>query len=156
MVDKIVQFNLIAQSCPTHCDPKDCSMPDFHIHPQLLELAQTHVHWVGDVIQPSYPLSSSFPPAFNLSQHQGFSDKSGLHIRWPKFWSFSFNISPSNEHPGLISFRIDWLDLLGVQGILKNLIQHHSSKSSNSPVLSFLYSPTLTSIHDYWKNDNIH
>ena len=83
-----------------------------------------------------------------------FSDESGLRIRWPKFWSFSFNISPSNEHPGLISFRTYWLDLLAVQGILKSFLQHHSSKPSNSPVLSFLYSPTLTSVHDYWKNHN--
>ena len=80
-----------------------------------------------------------------------FSNKSALQIRWPKYWSFSFNISHSSEHPGLISFRIDWLDLLSVQGIFKSLLQHHSSKSINSSVLSFLYSPALTSTHDYWK-----
>ena len=80
-----------------------------------------------------------------------FSNESVLHIRWPKYWSFSFNISPSNEHPGLISFRMDWFDVLAVQGTLKSLLQHHSS-SINSSVLSFLYSPTLTSIHDYWEN----
>ena len=79
-----------------------------------------------------------------------FSNESVLHIRWPKYWSFSFSISPSNEHPGLISFRMDWLDLLAVQGTLKSLLQQHSSKAS-SPVLSFLHSPTLTSIHDHWK-----
>ena len=93
-------------------------------------VTQTHVHWVGDVIQPSHPLSSPSPPALNLSQHQGFSDESALCIWWPKYWRFSFNISPSNEHPGLISFRMDWLDLLAVQGILKGLLQHHSSKAS--------------------------
>ena len=81
-----------------------------------------------------------------------FSNKSVLRIRWPKYWSFSFSISPSNEYSGLISFRMDWLDLLAVQGILRSLLQHHSSKSIISLVLSFLYSPTLTSIHDYWKN----
>ena len=81
-----------------------------------------------------------------------FSNESALHIRWPKNWSFSFTISPSNEYSWLISFRIDWFDLLAVQGALKSLIQHHISKSINSSVLSFLYGPTLTSIHDCWKN----
>ena len=81
-----------------------------------------------------------------------FSDESVLHIRWPKYWSFSFNLSPSNEHPGLISFRMDWLDLLVVQGTLKSLLQHYHSKASIFSALSFLHSPTLTSIHDHWKN----
>ena len=81
-----------------------------------------------------------------------FSNESVLHIRWPKYWSFSFNSSPSNEYSGLISFRMDWLELLAVQGTLKSLLQHHSSKSFNSSVLSFLYRPTLTFIHDHWKN----
>ena len=81
-----------------------------------------------------------------------FSNESALRIRWPKYWSFSFNIRPSNEQPGLISFRMDWLDLLAVQGTLKSLLQHHSSKASILFALSFLYSPTLTSIHDHWKN----
>ena len=81
-----------------------------------------------------------------------FSNESVLHIRWSKYWSFSFSISPSNEYSGLISFRIDWFDLLAVQEILKGLLQHNSSKASIFWVLSFLYSPTLTSIHDYWKN----
>ena len=80
-----------------------------------------------------------------------FSNESALCIRWPKYWSFSFNVSPSNEHPGLVSFRMDWLDLLAVQGTLKSLLQHHSSKALSS-ALSFLHSPTLTSIHDYWEN----
>ena len=92
------------------------SMPGLPVHHQLPESTQTQVHWVGDAIQPSHPLSSPFPPAFNLSQHQGLF-KRALRIRWPKYWSFSFNISPSNEHSGLISFRMDWLDLLVVQGI---------------------------------------
>ena len=96
------------------------------MHHQLPELTQTQVHQVGDAIQPSHPLSSPSPPTFNLSHHQGFF----LRIRWPKYWSFSFNNSPSNEYPGLISFRMDWLDLLAVQGMLKSLLQHHSSKAS--------------------------
>ena len=81
-------------------------------------------------IQPSHPLSSPSPPALNFSQHQGLCNESALRIRWPKYWSFSFNISPSKEHPGLISFRMDWLDFLAVQGTLKSLLQHHSSKAS--------------------------
>ena len=105
-------------------------MPGFPVHHQLLELAQTHVHQVGDAIQPSHPLLSPSSFAFNLSQHQVFSSESVLHIRWPKYWSFSFSISPSNEYSGLISFRMDWLDLLAVQGTLKSLLQHHSSKAS--------------------------
>ena len=107
-----------------------CSTPGLLVHHQLPELAQTHVHGVGDAIQPSHPLSSPFPPAFNLSQHQVFSNESVLCIRWPKYWNFSFSISPSNEYSGLISFRIDWFDLLAVQDTLKSLLQHHSSKAS--------------------------
>ena len=108
----------------------DCSMPGFPVHHQLPEFTQTHVLGVGDAIQPSHPLSSPSPPAFNLPQHQGLLNESALCIRWPKYWSFSFNISPSNEHSGLISFGMDWLDLLAVQGTLKSLLQHHSSKAS--------------------------
>ena len=100
------------------------------VHHQLPELTQTHVHHVGDAIQPFHPLSSPSPLALNLSQHRGFSNKSALRIRWPKYWSFSFSISPSNEYSGLIFFRIDWLDLLAVQGTLKSFLQHHSSKVS--------------------------
>ena len=105
-------------------------MPGFPVHHQLSEFTQTHVHPVSDVIQPSHPLSTPSPPAFNLSQHQAVFQLSVLHIRWPKDCSFSFNISPSNEYSGLISFRMDWLDLLAVQGTLKSLLQHHSSKAS--------------------------
>ena len=125
-----VQFSSVTQSCPTLCDPVDCSTPGLHVHHQLLESTQTHVHWVGDAIQPSYPLLPPSSPTFNLSKHQGLSNESALRIRWPKYWSCSFNINPSNEHPGLISFRMDWLDLLAVQGSLKSLLQHHSSKVS--------------------------
>ena len=114
------QFSSVAQSCPTPCDPMDCSMPGLPVHHQLPELAQTHIHRVGDAIQPSHPLSSPSPPAFNLSQHRVFSSELVLCIRWPKDWSFRFSISLSNEHSGLISFRMDWLDLLAVQGTLKS------------------------------------
>ena len=104
-------------------------MPSLPVHHQLLEFTQTHVHRVGDVIQPSHPLSSPSPPAPNPSVTV-FSNESTVCMRWPKYWSFSFSISPSSEHPGLISFRVDWLDLFAVQGTLKSLFQHHSSKAS--------------------------
>ena len=94
------------------------------------ELTQTQVHRVKDAIQPSHPLKSPYPPTFNISQHQVFSSESVLHIRQPKYWSFSFSINPSNEYSGVISFRIDWLDLLAVQGTLKSLLQHHNTKAS--------------------------
>ena len=96
----------------------------------FVKFAQVQVHWIGDAIQSSHPLSPFSPSAFSLSQHQVFSNESALHIRWPKYWSCSFNISPSNEHPGLISFRMDWLELLAVQQNLKSLFQYHSSKAS--------------------------
>ena len=115
------------QLCLTLCHPRDCSTPSFPVHQHLPELAHIHVHQVSDAIQLSSPLSSPSPPAFNLYQHQGLSNESVLCIRWPKYWSLS--ISPSNEYSGLISFRSDWLDLLTIQGILKNLLHHHSSKA---------------------------
>ena len=114
---QIVSVSSVAQSCPTLCDPMDCSMPVLPVHHQLPETTQTHVRWVSDAIQPSHPLLSPSPPALNLSQHQGLFNESALFIRWPKYWSFSFNSSPSNEHPGLISFRMDLLDLLQSQGL---------------------------------------
>ena len=109
------------------CDPMNRSTPGLSVHHQLLEFAQTYVHRVGDAIQPSHPLSPLFllppiPPSI-----RAFSSESNLHVRWPKYWSFSFSISPSNEYPGLISFRMDWLNLLSVQGTLKSLLQHHSA-----------------------------
>ena len=118
------QFSSVAQSCLTLCNPMDSSMPGFSVHHQFLEFNQTHVHCVVDAIQPSHPLLSPSPSI------KVFSNESNLCIRWPKYWSFSFNISPSNEHPGLISFRLDWLNLLAVQGPLKILLQHRSSKPS--------------------------
>ena len=118
-----VQFSSVPQSCPTLCDPMNRSMPCLPVHHQLPEFTQTHVHRVGDAIQPSHPQSSPSPPAPNPSSIRVFSNESTLRMRWPKYWSFNFSISPSNEHPGLISFRMDWLDLLAVQGTLKSLLQ---------------------------------
>ena len=106
----------------------DGSMPGFPILHSLPEFAQTHVYRVSDAIQPSHPLSLPSPPAFNLSQCQVFSSELTFHIRWPKYWSLSFSISPSNEYSGLISFRMDWFDLLAVQGTLQSL-QHHTWKA---------------------------
>ena len=111
------------------CDPMDCSTPGFPVHHQLPEPTKTHVHWFSDVIQPSHLLSSPSTLAFSLPSIRVFSKESVL-IRWPKYWSFSISISPSNEYLGLISFRIDWFDLLAVQETLKSLLQHHSSKAS--------------------------
>ena len=122
------------------------STPGLPVHHQLPEFTQTHVHRVSDAIQPSHPLSFPSPPAPNPSQHQGLFQWVSW---WPKYWSFSFSISPSNEHPGLISFRMDWLDLLAVQGTFKSLLLLEKFKSINSLALSFLHSPTLTSIHDH-------
>ena len=143
------QFSLVAQSCPTLCDPMNCITPGLPVHHQFLEFTQTHVHRVSDAIQPSHPLSSPSPPSPN--PYRVFSNESTLCMRWSKYWSFSFSIIPSKEHPGLISFRMDWLDLPAVQGTLKSLLQHQF-KSINSLALSFLYSAALTFIHDYWKN----
>ena len=110
-----VQFSSVAQSFPTLCDPMNCSTSGLPIHHQHPEFTETHVHWVSDAIQSSHPLSSPSPPAPSI---RVFSSGSVLHIRWPKYWIFSFNISPSNEYSGLISFRLHWLDLLAVQGTL--------------------------------------
>ena len=121
----------VAQSCLILCDPMNCSTPGLPVHHQLPESTQTNVHQVSDAIQPSHPLLSPSPPAPSIFPSiRVFSNESALCIRWPKYWSFSFNISPFNEHPGLISFRMDWFDLLAVQGTLKSLLQNHSSKAS--------------------------
>ena len=119
------EFSSVTQVCPTLCEPMDCSTPGLPVHHQLLEFTLTHVHRVGDAMQPSHPLLSP-SPTFNLSRIRVFSNKSVLHIRWPTYWSFSFSISPSNEYSGLSSFRIDSFDLLAVQGTLKSLLPHHS------------------------------
>ena len=111
--------------CLTLCDPMDCSTPGFPVLHCLPEFTQSHIHWVADAIQRSHLLSLPSPPAFNLSQHQALFQWVGS---LPKDWSFSFNISPSNEYSRLISFRIDWFGLFAVQGTLKSLLQNHSSK----------------------------
>ena len=135
---RLIQLGSVTQSCLTLCNLMDYSIPGFPVHNQLLELAQTHVHQVGDVIQPSHPLSSPFPTAISLSEHQGLlMNERVLHIRWPKCWSFSFRISPSNNYSVFISFKIDFFDLLVVKGTLKNLLQHHSSKVSVLPCSAF-------------------
>ena len=124
-----IQFSSVPQQCLILCNPIDCSIPGFPVHHQTPELAQGHVHRVVDpsnqlILCRPILLLSAIPPSIRV-----FSNESTLHIKWPKYWSFSFSISPSNEHSGLISFRIDWLDLLAVQGTLKSFLQHHSSKA---------------------------
>ena len=130
LVGSSVQFSSVAQSYPTLCDPMNSSMPGLPVFHQLLEFTQIHVHWVGDAIQPSHPLSSPSPPALNLSQHQGLFQWVSSSHQVAKVLEFQISISPSNEHPGMISFRMDWLDLHAVQGTLKSLLQHHTSKAS--------------------------
>ena len=139
-----VQLSSVAQLCPTLCDPMNCSTPGLPVQHQLLEFTQTHVHRVGDAIQPSHPLSPLLLLPSIFPGIRVFSNESALCIRWPKYWSFSFTISPSNEYSGLISFRIDLLDLLAVQGTLKSLpntiVQRHQflgaqlSSQSNSHI----------------------
>ena len=116
-----VQFSSATQSCLTLCNPMNHSTPGLPVHHQLPESTQTHVHQVGDAIQPSHSLSSPSPPALNFPSIRNFSKESAVCIRWPKYWSFSFSISPSNEYSGLISFRIVWLDLLTFHGTLRSL-----------------------------------
>ena len=135
----------VTQSCLTHCDPMDCSIRGFPVQHQLPELAQTHICQVSDAIQPSHPLWPLLLLPLVFPSIRVFSNESVLRIRWPKYWSFSFSISPSNEYSGLISFRIDRSDLLAVQGTLKSLLQHHSSKPSILRRSAFL-----------WSNSRIH
>ena len=133
-----VQFNSVTQSCPTLCDPMNCSTPGLPVHHQLPESTQTHVHWVGDAIQPSHPLSSPSPPALNLSQHQGLFHWVSSSHQVPKYWSFSFSISLSNDYSGLTSFRMDCLDLLWSKGL--------SRGSSNTTVQKCQLSGTQPSL----------
>ena len=142
----------VAKSCPTLCDLMDCSTPGLPVHHQLPEFTQTHVHWVGDAIQPSHPLSSPF---FSCPQSFPAPAIFPSWLKWvssphqaAKYWNFSFNIRPSNEHPELISVRMDWLDLLAVQKDSQESSPTPQFKSINSSALSFLHSPTLTCIHD--------
>ena len=146
-----VQFSSVAQSCPTLCDPMDCSMPGLPIHHRGLELTQTHVHWVRDGIQPSFPLSRPLLPSSIFPSIRVFSNELVLRIRWPKYWSFSFSISPFNEYSGLIYFRMDWLGSPCSPRDSQESSPTPQFKSINSSVL-YIYSPTLTSIYDYWRN----
>ena len=127
---RTVQFSSVTQSSLTLCDPMNCRTPGLPVHHQLPESTQTHVHGVGDAIQPSHPLSSLLLLPSIFPSIRVFSNESALLIRWPKYSSFGFSISPSNEYSGPISFRMDWLDLLAVQRTLKSLLQYHSSKAS--------------------------
>ena len=129
------------------------STPGLPVHHQLPEFTETHIHRVSDAIQPSHPLLSPFPPAFNFPNIRVFSNESVLRIKWPKYWSFSFTIRYSNEYSRLISFKTDCFNLLAVQGTLKSLLQHHSSKVSIW--LSAFFTVQLTFIHDYWKNHSL-
>ena len=145
----------VAQSCLTLGNPMNCSTPDLSARHQLPEFTQPVSI---ESVMPSNHLILCHPillPPSIFPSIRVFSNESALRIRWPKYWSFSFSISPSNEHPGLISFRMDWLDLLEVQGTLKSLLQHHTSKASTLWHTPFFYSPTLTSIHDHWKNHSL-
>ena len=140
-----VQFSSVAQSCPILCDPMNCSTPGLPVHHQL----QTLLKLMSiESVMPSNHLFLCHPlllPPSIFPSIRVFSSESALRIRWPKYWSFSFNISPSNEHSGMISFRMDWLDLLAVQGTLKSLLQHHSSKA---PILRAQpYSQSNSHIH---------
>ena len=148
-------FSSVVQSCPTLCDPwtaacqASLSITNSQSPPKpmSIELVMPSNHLI--LCRPLLLLPSVF------SSIRVFSNESTLCIRWPKYWSFNFNISPSNEHPGLISFRMNWLDLLAIQGTLKSLLQHHSSKASILQRSAFLIVPTLTSIHDHWKNHSL-
>ena len=127
---QVSTFTSLTDTCSILCDPMDCSMPGFPVHHQLLEPTQTLFHWVSNAIQSSHPLSSPSPSTFNHSQHQGLSQWVSSSHQVAKYWRLSFNISPSKEYSGLISFMMDWMDLFAVQGTLKSLLQHHSSKAS--------------------------
>ena len=150
-----VQFNSVTQSCPTLFDPMNHSTPGLPVHHRLPKFTQTHVHHVGDAIQPSHPLSFPSPSAPNPSQHQGlFQWVNPLH-EVAKVLDFQLQHHSFQWIPSTDFFRMDWLDILAVQGTLKSLLQTPRFKSINSSALSFPYSPTLTSIHDYWKNHSL-
>ena len=140
-----LHFSSVLKSCPSLCDPRYCSMPGFPVHHQLPGFTQTHVHWVSDAIQRSHPLSSLLLPPSIFPSIRVFSNESALHIRWPKYWSFSFNISPSNEYSGLISSRKNWLDLFAVQGTLKSLLHTTVQKHQFFGAQPYL-----------WSNSHIH
>jgi len=140
----------VPRSCLTLYDPRNCSTSSFPVLHYLPECAQTHVHWVTDAIQPSYPLSPSSPLALNLSHHQDFFLwVSSSHQVARKYWNFSFSISLSNEYSGLIPFRIDWFDLLAIQGTLNSLFQHHNSKTSTFNAFCWTTFPPRSYVQKY-------
>ena len=141
----LVQFSWVVQLCLTLCNPMDCSMPGFPVHHQLPELTQTHVHWVGDAIQPSHPCHLLLPS--NFPRFRVFSNESILHIRCPKYWSFRFSISPSSEYSGLVSFRLKCFDVLAVQE------GEESRVFSNTPIQKHQFFDTKLSL---WSNSHIH
>ena len=148
----VVQFGSVPQSCPTLCDPMGCSMPGFPVHhqlPSLLKLMSIKLMIPSNHLILCCPLLllPSIIPSI-----RGFSNESVLCIRWPKYWSFNFRVSPSNKYSGLISFRLDWLDLLAVQGTLKNLLQHHSSNASILWCSTFFIVQLSHPGHDSWRN----
>ena len=153
-IERFYRFSSVTQSCLALCNPMDCStqasLSIINSQSLLKVMSVESVMPNNHLILCRLLLPHSIFPSIRV-----FSSESVLRIRWPKYWSFRFNISPSNEHPGMISFRMDWLDLLEVQGTLKSLFQHHSSKAFNSSALGFLHSPTFTSIHDHWKNHSL-
>ena len=143
-------LNSVAQSCPILCDPMDCSMPGCPVHHQLPELAQTHVHRIGDAIH-HLILCVPFSSCLQSPSIRVFSNESVLHTRWSEHWSFSLSIRPSNEHSGLIP--LGWAGWISLQSKgFSKVFSNKQFKRINSSGLSFLYSPILTSIHDYWKN----
>ena len=146
----LINSCLVAKLCPTLCDPMKYGTFVFPVIHCLPKFAQTHVHWISDVIQLTHPLPPPSLPALNLSSIRIFSNELALHIRWSRYWSFS--ISPSTEYSGLISFRIGWFDVLAVQGDSQESSPAPQFKSINSLVLSLFYGPTLTSVPNYWKN----
>ena len=155
MILSLFPFSSVTQLCPTLCDPMDCSTPGLPVHHQLPEFTQTHVHWVGDAIQPSHPLSTPSPPALNLSQHQGlFRWVSSLHqvAKVSEFQlqhqSFQWTLRTDLPQDGLVGSPCSPKDS-------QESASTPQFKSINSLVLSFLYSPTLTSIHDHWKNHSL-
>ena len=151
---KYVQFTSVHSVVSNSLRPHKCRMPGLPVHHQHTEFTQIHVHWVINAIQPSHPLSYPFPPTFNLSQHQGLFQSVNSSHQVAKVLEFQLHTSPYNEYSELISFRMDWLDLLAVQGT-QEFSPTPQFKSINSLALSFLYSPTLTSIHKYWKNHSL-
>ena len=149
------QFSSVDQSCLTLCDLINGSTPGLPVHHQLPEFTQTHVHRVGDAIQPSHPLSSPFPPAPNPSSIRVFSNESTLRMRWPTYWSFSFSIIPSKEHPGLISFRMDWLDSLqskGLSRVFSNTTVQKHPQSFKIGYIEYKFIPLST----YQKNSLVY